>query len=100
MKIRNEFVICSSIDPQGRRLFVEVTKLLLLQALFYDSEHSTSDEVVAEEGWLTVVGSKVYRVRMIDPAAVDIPASVGSDIAFFRVDVNWEDLDTKPEALQ
>lgn len=97
MIVQNEFVVCSSVDPDGRKLFVEVTKLLLVQHLFYDRwDPDSSDEVDAREGWLTVVGNKVYRVTQIDPETV----KSDTNIAMYEVIVDWADLKTKPESLQ
>jgi len=96
LKVRNEFVVCSAFNPEtGHKLFVEVTKLLLVEALFYDRTvtDTTTDEVTAIPGWLTVVGTKVYRVTQIPVEDVD------SNLPVFQVIVEWEDLSVKPQEL-
>jgi len=103
LKVRNEFVVCSAFNPEtGHKLFVEVTKLLLVEALFYDrtvqrverdDPDTTTDEITAIPGWLTVVGTKVYRVSQIPVE------DVSSNLPVFQVIVEWEDLSVKPQEL-
>lgn len=97
MIVRNEFVIASAFNPKtGRRLLVEVTKLLLLEQLFYETDNALSDEVTPVKGWITIVGGKAYRVRQLPPEAV----KADQNLAMFEVIVDWQDLETKPKEIQ
>jgi hypothetical protein len=97
MEIKNEYVICSSVNPKtGRRLLVEVTKLLLLDTFFYDKWHSNTDQVDLTHGWVTVIGKKLYRVEKIPSDMVQASVSV----AIYQVLVDWNDLETKPQEIQ
>ncbi len=103
MRVKSELVVCSSVSPKGQKLFVEVASLMLLPTVFYDEATTASgvrtDEIDGVDGWLTIIGFKLYRVRKIDEQRV--AREVGVDnMAFYEVTVNWDDLDVKPIPLK
>ena len=100
MKVQSELVVCSSINPEGLKLFVEITSLMLLPTVFYDKNAILGgDEVDVVDGWLTIIGFKLYRVRKIDEHRVTQLGTL-DNMAFYEVTVNWDDLDVKPVPLK
>lgn len=99
MRVQSELVVCSAINPDGQRLFVEVTTLMLLPTIFYDRGAVDSDELQIADAWLTVIAGKLYRVRKIPEHAV---TQIGTHdhMAFYEVTVDWDDLAVKPVPLE
>ena len=97
MRVKSELVVCSSISPEGLKLFVEVASLMLLPMTFYDKGAVDSNELDAVDGWLTIIGFKLYRVHKIPEHAV---TQIGTHdhMALYQVTVIWDDLDVKPVA--
>ena len=86
-------VICSAINPEtGNMLLVQPARLPLLDVMFYDREHPDSEYVVADPGWLTVVGGKAYRVYKMQ--------DTDSKEDIFVTTVEWDDLEVKPVELE
>jgi hypothetical protein len=76
MKINSHPVVVYTTDPKTRhKVVVEVTNLLAVPATFYEYEESEfsdqpSDEVAPEQGFLTLIGGRTYRLHSIPPERV------------------------------
>lgn len=96
MKIETHTVIVKTVHPNGKLYFVEVARLMLLPITLYERELLGTDEVSIDEGWLTVIGSKIYLVSRILPEHIEQEGTVG----YYHVIVGWDDLETQPEIAE
>ncbi len=75
MKINSHPVVVYTIDPETHhQVVVEVTNLLAVPATFYNLEEINSDEVAPENGFITLIGGRTFRLRSIPPERVQSQA--------------------------